>query len=360
MNFNDIPVIDNHCHLFNTRYEEHNLARVLSLSLNVMPEEQLRHTLVYRKILKEMVDFLQMGTAAEAQVLARRQEAMEKDYRQYVADLFQDAGIHTLLIDLGYQPAQVNLEDFEKISPTRIRYMYRIETILDSLWEQKASLAEAEEKFYEALDKAVNELQVVAFKSIIGYRTGLQIRDHDRKAMKKDMTEKAFREYFLLRAAEKAADCCIPIQIHAAFGESNIQVLHNNPLLLKEALESGPLKDARVVLVHGGYPYSFEAGYMAAMYPHVYVDISEMIPFVPLGAGKGLRDMMDMCPLNKIMYGSDGFVLPDLHWLGARAAKRELRVLFDEFIRDGLMDEDYALQTARRIFFDTAEQLYNL
>jgi predicted TIM-barrel fold metal-dependent hydrolase len=115
-----------------------------------------------------------------------------------------------------------------------------------------------------------------------------------------------------------------------------------------------------IILVHGGYPYSFEAGYLAAMYPRLYLDISEMVPFVPLGSRQGIRNMLDMCPLNKIMYGSDGFVLPDLHWLGAKVAKQDIEAILSELIALGLQDQDLALASAGDIFFDTARKVYSL
>ena len=122
----------------------------------------------------------------------------------------------------------------------------------------------------------------------------------------------------LLRSIEEATKKGVPIQIHAAFGESNINVLNNNPFLLKEFLDHPRYKQSRLILIHGGYPYCFEAGYLASVYPNLYVDISEMIPFVPMGAYQGLSQIFDMCPFNKVLYGSDGFIIPDIHWLAAK------------------------------------------
>ena len=96
------------------------------------------------------------------------------------------------------------------------------------------------------------------------------------------------------------------------------------------------------------------------MYPRLYLDISEIVPFVPLGARQGIRNMLDMCPLNKIMYGSDGFVLPDLHWLGAKVAEQEIAAILSELIALGLQDQDLALASAGDIFFDTARKVYSL
>jgi hypothetical protein len=355
----NLPVIDNHCHLFDVAYQERNLARTLSLSLNEMPLDQLTNTLVYRKMLKELGDFLGVHGRDE-DILARRERLMQTDYQQYVDSLFKDARIHTLLVDLGYKPVEVGLAEFEALAPARVKYLYRIETVLDEIWQQGLGLAAAEEKFYQSLDEAIRR-GIVGIKSIIGYRTGLDIKERPRADLRKNIKdEKEFRDYFLLRTIEKAIELGLPLQVHAAFGESNINLLNNNPLLLKGVLDNPKYNRVTIILVHGGYPYSFEAGYLAAMYPDVYLDISEMVPLVPLGSSQGIRNMIDMCPLNKIMYGSDGFALPDLHWLGARVAKQEIAAILSELIALGLQDQDLALATAGNIFFDTARKVYNL
>jgi hypothetical protein len=163
----NLPVIDNHCHLFDVEYHERNLARTLSLSLNDMPLDQLANTLVYRKMLKELGDFLGVHGRDE-DILARREYLMKTSYRQYVGSLFGDARIHTLLVDLGYKPVEVGLAEFEDLVPARVKYLYRIETILDEIWKQGLGLAAAEEKFYQSLDDAIS-MGIVGIKSIIGY-----------------------------------------------------------------------------------------------------------------------------------------------------------------------------------------------
>jgi len=137
-------------------------------------------------------------------------------------------------------------------------------------------------------------------------------------------------------------------------------VLNNNPFLLKDLLDHPKYGQSRFILVHGGYPYCFEAGYLASVYPNLYVDISEMIPFVPMGAYQGLRQIFDMCPFNKVLYGSDGFIIPEIHWLGAKMAKAALSSLFSQYIEAGLFDHDLALQVGRMVFSETARKLYGL
>ena len=176
--------------MFDVEYHERSLARTLSLSLNDMPLDQLIDTLVYRKMLKELGDFLGVHGRDE-DILARREHLMKTSYREYVGSLFGDARIHTLLIDLGYKPAcsphsfrpgvspdaeEVGLAEFEELVPARVKYLYRIETVLDEIWQQVLGFVAAEEKFYQSLDAAIST-GIVGIKSIIGYRTGLDIKE---------------------------------------------------------------------------------------------------------------------------------------------------------------------------------------
>jgi predicted TIM-barrel fold metal-dependent hydrolase len=365
LDFSDIPVVDDHCHLFNITSVSHDLPRVLSMSLNDMPAEQLHYTLVYRRMLKELRALLGIPTASDQETLTIRKQRMTSDYPAWIADLCADAVIKTLIIDLGYKPAEIDLPTFEKLVPAQIYYMFRIESVLDDLWNQLQArtidMRQAEDRFFQALSAALDTPNMVAVKSIIGYRTGLAVQIVERAhVMASGPNEKAFRDHFLLETLERVTQKGFPMQIHAAFGESNINVLNNNPFLLKELLDHPRYQNSRIVLVHGGYPYCFEAGYLASVYPNVYVDISEMLPFVPMGASQGLSQIFDMCPFNKVLYGSDGFVLPEIHWLGAKMAKEALASLFSRYIEADLFDHNLAFHVAGMVFSETARNLYGL
>lgn len=356
-----LPVVDTHCHFFNVEYVEHDLASIFNLSLNDIPQEDLVHTLAYRNAIKELGSFL--GTKnSEEEALAERLRRMQKDYRRYVLDIIKDANIETLLIDVGFKPAHVDIEVFEKMMPVNVRYIYRIETVIDELWEQKHSFAHAEEIFHQALEEAFANPKFIAIKQLIGYRTGLDVKEVKRNYLTKGSpSEKEFRDYFFLRAAEKSIEKGYPIQIHTGFGESNIDMSTNNPLLLKGFLENSKYKEATVILLHGSYPYSFEAGFLGSVYPNVYLDLSAMNLFCPPYVFlDGIKKIFNMCPFSKVMYGSDGEIIPDTHWLGAKVAKGQLSRLFNEYVEDGLFDDNYVQVAARMILFETAHKVYNL
>jgi predicted TIM-barrel fold metal-dependent hydrolase len=59
------------------------------------------------------------------------------------------------------------------------------------------------------------------------------------------------------------------------------------------------------VVLHSGYPFTREAGYLTSVYKNVYLDFGEIFPMV---SGKGqravVRQVFELCPTNKIMWSS--------------------------------------------------------
>ena len=43
-------------------------------------------------------------------------------------------------------------------------------------------------------------------------------------------------------------------------------------------MEDRRLRQVPLVLLHASYPYTREAGYLASVYPHVYVDLGLAVP----------------------------------------------------------------------------------
>jgi len=360
LDLSKLAVIDGHCHFFDVEYEARDLAEIHSLSLNDPPAQDLKGTLAHLKMVKELASFL--GTrAAEEEVLAERERRMAADYGQYVTDLFKDANIAGLVVDVGYQPAEVDYAAFEEISPAKVNYVYRVETVLDEAWERRLPFRQAEERFYQAVEEGLARPGMVGLKSIIAYRTGLEVREIKRSSLIKGAaSEKDFRDYFFLRTMEKAIEKGCPLQVHSGLGESNITLSTSNPALLKGVLDDPAYSQARLVLLHGGYPYTFEAGFVANVYPNVYLDISAINIFCHSALRRALESIFVVCPLNKVMYGSDGIIVPEGYWLGARVARHELARLLEGYVAEGLLDVEAALAAAQEILSGTAKRFYGL
>ena len=360
MELANLPVIDTHTHFFDIEYKERDFSEVFSLSLENPPQDQRRHTLLFRWFINELAVFL--GCNPEEQKIKNaRAERIKQDYKTYLSDLFSDVNLKGLVLDIGYMPADVNLEAFHELVPLEVKYLYRIETIVDKIWLEKPIFNKALEYFDSTLQEFLSKKYFIGLKSIIGYRTGLaveKVNEQEASTAYQKRYEKAVRDFFLLRALELCRKKGIPMQIHTAFGESNNNLLINNPLLLKPILQDEEIKEQPIVLVHGGYPYTFETGYLCAMYPNVYCDVSEFVPFVPLGMSKGIADIMDMCPLNKIMYGSDAFMIPEFNWFGAKVFKRKLKDLLMDITDQGILDHEYAFDVAEMMTYKNAANFY--
>lgn len=371
MDLSHIPVVDAHCHLIYPAYHDHDLARTLSLSLENPPADQVGAGLLYHKILGELAHLWWGGTdqadrtpdtPGEDMVVAARREKMQADYEGYVGRLFADANLRGMVVDLGYKPAAAPLPEFERVVPAKAVYLFRIESVVDELWKTRLPFDEAEGRFRAAINAAVPGGHV-GFKTIIGYRTGLDIRpvgrDEAARAWEEN-DEKTVRDYFVLVTLDRCRVLGCPLQIHTAFGESNIDLRRNNPLHLKAVLELETARPVPIVLVHGGYPHSFEAGYLAAMYPNVYVDLSEGIPWAALEAENILRKVLSLAPLNKVMFGSDGFIIPEIAWIAARMTREALGSLLESMVRDMFVTATYADTIAENVLGRTAARVFGL
>ena len=115
-----------------------------------------------------------------------------------------------------------------------------------------------------------------------------------------------------------------------------------------------------MILVHGGYPYCAEAGYMANVSPRVDCAMSQAIPFAGGGARRICAQILEMAPISKVVYGSDGFALPEINYVSVLLGKRALAQALDDLVAGDLLSEAEAEEAARMVLAETARQLYGL
>src|SRR5207248_643985 len=85
------------------------------------------------------------------------------------------------------------------------------------------------------------------------------------------------------------------------------------PAHLQPLLERYP--DTDFVLLHC-YPFVREAGWLASVYPNVFMDLSLTIPLVARPAS-ALAEALELAPVSKLLYGSDAVRTPELYLLAA-------------------------------------------
>lgn len=376
-------VIDGHCHSFLPSKEDETFEQYWTLSMKHIPVEFMKNTLIYKLVIKELAKVLELeGEVGDEIVVKKRNEIYKSNPKKYISLLFNKAKIEKVIVDTGfpsnyYSGYSINIKDFMKILPNNIdiKTIIRIEVIIEPLLDKKLSFREFEEEFISKTNIEISENNAVALKSVIAYLTGLNIEKVKRneainaynKYINKDSEsnifkeEKILRDYCFLCALNICKTKKLPIQIHTGIGDSPILDLRlSNPLSLYSLISDSYFEDVQFVLVHAGYPYTTEAGYLANNYPNVWVDLSEMNPFASIGVQQKLLALMENAPLTKICYGSDGYNIPEIFWFGSVFFKKVLSKVLSDLVNESIINVDYAYEVGRNILENNSKKLYNL
>jgi uncharacterized protein len=215
---------------------------------------------------------------------------------------------------------------------------------------------------------------VVGLKSIAAYRTGLDLSPD--RPTDTEVTAAAGRwlgarggaptrrpriadetlQRFLIWCG---VDLRLPVQFHVGYGDSDVDLHRCNPLLLTPLLRAIQPTGVPVMLLHN-YPYQREAGYLAQVFPHVYVDAGLATHNLGARAPALLAEALELAPYGKFLYSSDAFGLPELYYLSAALFRRAL----SDFLRAGIEEDLYSERTVvrltRMLCGDNAKRAYQL
>ena len=95
----------------------------------------------------------------------------------------------------------------------------------------------------------------------------------------------------------------------------------SDPLLLRGFCELTQERAVPLMLLHC-YPYHRQAGYLAHAYPHVYLDVGLAINHVGARAAAVVAESLELAPFGKVLFSSDAWGPPELHYLGALLWRR--------------------------------------
>jgi hypothetical protein len=383
-----LPVVDVHCHPFlkHSALSADQFTTILSfgggspafmaesgLVVDDALRDELRRnkqdTLYFRYLVHCMADFLGCVPTVADVVAARNIAAT--DYASYVDRLFAACGLTTLITDFGYPQPPIAVDSFVADMPATVVPVFRIEPLIVELLQAPLGWPEFSQRFDETIAAALTS-GYRGLKSIIAYRTGLDIsplsRSPDQGRLALDAIRrgtggqamKKLRDHLVCRAMELCIEHDVPMQIHTGMGDVEVNLTACRPALLMDLLRFPTFRACRVLLVHGGYPYHTEAGYMANVLPRVYVDVSEGIPFAGAAARRIFAEVLEMTPVSKIVYGSDGFGAPEINYVSAILGKHALASTLEQLIEARILNRDDALGIARQILAENARSLYQL
>lgn len=280
--------------------------------------------------------------------------------------LLTAAGVRHWFVDTGYAPGPVT-------SPTQLadlgggdgHEVLRIESVAEATRKTAAT----PEALLDRVSEHLHTLPAVAFKSVIGYRSGLRVpasqptREEALRAAANwlrgkegRLTDPVLLAWLVHEAARAGAERGLPLQFHTGFGDTDLHLSKVDPLLLTDFLRG---VRCAVVLLHC-YPFHRNAAYLAHVFEHVYVDVGLAVPFVGVRTGAVLAEVLELAPFDAVLYSSDGNVLPELHFLGSVLWRRAVNMLVDAWLADDALTTKDAERLVFGVGCGNAVRLYKL
>lgn len=382
MDLSKLAIIDNHCHGLNrvrmleqTDLNWFDRMTVMGMCCNsaegLGPEvlsslprmtENTVFAMASRRLLAEYLD------CDTDEIGPIRHRSLKDDMQAYLSNMLADQNVKGLFVDDGYPP-EVDQAEMQALFGVPVYRVARIEPMIERARNCSDNLIDLEAAFRSELQAACEDPKCVAFKSIIAYRTGLDIgeptfdsanksygrwRDagwRDGREISKDVRDYLFASVMAIAEKNKR-----PVHIHSGGGDPDVVFAHVNPILLGPFLKR--YCNQPVVLIHSGYPWIEEAAYLGAVFPNAYLDLSIYLTWSTLDIDRALNIVIGTVPTNKLLYGSDEASEPELLWVCARLARDALQRVLNRAVTNNYITADEGLTIARNILSENTERLH--
>ena len=316
------------------------------------------HGLFYRRSLKRLACLLDSAESEEA-ILARR-ESMTIE--ELTGLYLRKAKLSCLFLDDGLSPDKLLPWSWhEQFVPTY--RLLRLEHLAQELFLEHQSFKSFEEAFRHGLTDCGPE--VVGYKCIAAYRGGLRLPQASRQQASDDyvraraqsrVSASPLYSYLVQLTLEVASVRQKPVQFHTGFGDPDLDLALSNPLLLRPLIVN---YSCPFVLLHAGYPFFRETGFLASVYANVWTDFGLAVPYLSVaGMRATVSGLLELAPLNKIMYSSDASLIPELFYLGAAHGREVLAEVLTECCDNGDLSPREAEQAGSWILARNARSLY--
>lgn len=281
------------------------------------------------------------------------------------------AQVDTWLVDTGYQSDVVTgPAELAQLSGTRALEVARLESIGERVARSGVTAGRFGAEFTAAVQRAADA--AVGFKSVAAYRGGLSL--DPARPEPAEVEAAASRWLSLLDSGGPARltdqvlirhgiwtalDTGLPVQLHTGYGDPDSRLHDADPALLHDFLAASQNTGTSVMLLHC-YPYHRQAGALAALFPHVYMDVGEALNHVGARSATVLAEALELTPFHKLLYSSDAFGLAELHYLGAAGFRRDIDRVTTGFVADGAWSPADAARVSEMIGSGNAARVYQL
>jgi predicted TIM-barrel fold metal-dependent hydrolase len=303
-------------------------------------------------------DYLAARTALGAEQAARR--------------LLTATGISRYIVETGYRSDDIlSPDETARLGAGTSSQVVRLEVIAEQLAAGGVTAADFQARYAEALAAAAGA--AVGLKSIIAYRYGL---DFDPVPPTPAEVAAAAGQWLaagpagvaegrwrldhpvLLRAVLWAGvQLRKPLQFHVGYGDSDIVLHRCDPTKMTGFLHATAASGCAVMLLHC-YPFIREAGYLAQVYPHVYLDTGAAVHFTGASSRALIAQSLEVAPFAKLLFSSDAFGLAELYYCGAGLWRRGIGAILAGWVeRDEISGAD-AARYLHAIAHGNAERVY--
>ncbi|KAI9710578.1 MAG: hypothetical protein M1820_002714 [Bogoriella megaspora] len=332
-------------------------------------------------------------------ILAKRASLIQEDAARLIRTCME--GTHTILMDDGLDSDTVHpYQDHDQFTVGKTRRIVRIEVEAQGI--MKGLIANPERRFStdsdgkdalwvefaRGFEQRIKDLivdpEVAGFKSVVCYRTGLDVEpNHLSEAALATAVEdfhiyvdvasqgnyriqhKGVNDFLvagtlqLLSNHAKGTGKTKPLQFHTGLGDSDINLLRSNPAYLQPLIERYP--HVPFVILHSSYPYTREAGYLATVFANAYLDVGEVFPMLNRdGQVSVLRHAIELTPWSKLLWSTDGHWFPETYWLANKQFREALEVVLTALVNYGDLSVAQATDAAKAIVYGNSNRLYDL
>ena len=359
------PIIDHHAHniLLEREQDKHSILSMTTeaagTALNHTPS-----TLAHMRAVRQLAEILPCQPNWES-VQSKVKSMRISDYTGWTQKCFN--GIETVLIDDGLDLDIVHpYEWHNQFTRSPCRRIVRIERVAEEIckasyeqhyrsltkceFDASNFLAKVIDRFSTAISDAISDPEVVGFKSVICYRTGLEILpcpepdrvaaamqlilEHESVVQKLSRMEDEVLNPFLVHVAARLIEDSAskkPLQFHTGLGDNDIRLRFSSPSHLQPFIKM--YSSLPIVLLHASYPFTKEAGYLASTYENVYLDIGEVFPMVSQeGQENVLREALELCPSEKLTWSTDGHWFPETYLLAVIQVREAMEHVSTPFV----------------------------
>lgn len=354
------PIIDHHAHnlLLPSEIAAHPLMS-MTTEADGPALKYASSTLAHLRAVKQLSEILECEPSWES-VQSRIEEERKRPDDVWARKCFQ--GIETVLVDDGLDGKIVRPYDWhDRLTRSKCKRIVRVEKVAEEILavalmhhhsrDSAEFLAMVTDSFTTDIQGAIEDSEVVGFKSVICYRTGLAIPDladlDPRTAvdtlLKQSPTgftrleEATLSPYFVHLAAQalarsaSASQLSKPFQFHTGLGDNDIPLRLSSPSHLQPFIKNYP--SLPIVLLHASYPYTKDAGYLASTYQNVYMDIGEVFPMISQeGQEHVIREALEFCPTEKLTWSTDGHWFPETYLLAVIQVREAMEVVSSSVI----------------------------